>query len=218
MSKIEEIGEAIEAGKGKNVQDLIGAAIGEGMKPIDVMQGMIDTMGAVGEKFRQGEIYVPEMLIAAKAMKKGLEVLRPLLVGENSAVVGKFMIGTVAGDLHDIGKNLVAMMVESQGFEVIDLGVDVKAEKFIEAIKGNPDCRLMGISALLTTTMPAVKETINALVAAGVRGQVKVMVGGAPITQAFVDSIGADGFAADAATAASKAIELNKSPNQEVRP
>jgi methanogenic corrinoid protein MtbC1 len=213
MSRIEEIGEAIEAGKGKSVQELIGSAIAEGMKPIDVMQGMIDTMGTVGEKFKQGEIYVPEMLIAARAMKKGLEVLRPLLVGESSAVVGKFVIGTVAGDLHDIGKNLVAMMVESQGFEVIDLGVDVKAEKFIEAIQGNPDCRIMGISALLTTTMPAVKETINALVAAGVRDRVKVMVGGAPVTQAFVDSIGADGFAADAATAASKAKELNRSFN-----
>jgi methylmalonyl-CoA mutase cobalamin-binding domain/chain len=153
------------------------------------------------------------MLIAAKAMKKGLEVLRPMLLGENSAVIGKLIIGTVAGDLHDIGKNLVAMMVESQGFEVIDLGVDVKAEKFIEAIKANPDCRLMGISALLTTTMPAVKETIHALEAAGVRNQVRVMVGGAPITQAFVDAIGADGFAADAATAASKAKELNRSFN-----
>jgi len=213
MSKIQEIGTAIEAGKGKNVQDLIQAAVGEGMKPMEVLQGMIDAMGAVGEKFKTGEIYVPEMLIAARAMKKGLEVLRPLLVGETGAVVGKFIIGTVAGDLHDIGKNLVAMMVESQGFEVIDLGVDVKAEKFIGAIKANPDCRLMGISALLTTTMPAVRDTITALVTAGVRSQVKVMVGGAPITQGFVDSIGADGFAADAATAASRAIELNRSLN-----
>jgi methanogenic corrinoid protein MtbC1 len=213
MSTFQEIAVAIEAGKGKNVQDLIQAAIGEGMKPIDVLQGMIDAMGVVGEKFKTGEIYVPEMLIAARAMKKGLEILRPLLVGETGATVGKFIIGTVAGDLHDIGKNLVAMMVESQGFEVIDLGVDVKAEKFIEAIKANPDCRLMGISALLTTTMPAVRETIAALVAAGVRSQVKVMVGGAPITQGFVDSIGADGFAADAATAASRAKELNKSLN-----
>jgi methylmalonyl-CoA mutase cobalamin-binding domain/chain len=213
MSKIQEIGMAIEAGKGKNVQDLIGAAVGEGMKPMGVLQGMIDTMGAVGEKFKKGEIYVPEMLIAARAMKKGLEVLRPLVVGETGATVGKFIIGTVAGDLHDIGKNLVAMMVESQGFEVIDLGVDVKAEKFIEAIKANPDCRVIGISALLTTTMPAVKATLTALAAAGVRNQVKVMVGGAPITQGFVDNIGADGFAADAASAASKAKELNKSLN-----
>lgn len=213
MSKIREIGAAIEAGKGKAVQDLIAAAMDEGMKPIDVLQGMIDSMRDVGEKFKQGEIYVPEMLIAARAMKKGLEILRPKLVGESGAVIGKFVIGTVAGDLHDIGKNLVAMMVESQGFEVIDLGVDVKAEKFIEAIKANPDCRVMGISALLTTTMPAVKETLNALAAAGVRNRVKVMVGGAPVTQAFVDSIGADGFAADAATAASRAKELNQSFN-----
>ncbi|MBM4314125.1 MAG: cobalamin-binding protein [Deltaproteobacteria bacterium] len=213
MSKIQEISAAIEAGKGKDVQDLIAAAIIEGAKPIDVLQGMIDAMGVVGEKFKAGEIYVPEMLIAARAMKKGLEVIRPHLVGESNAVIGKFIVGTVAGDLHDIGKNLVAMMVESQGFEVIDLGVDVKAEKFIEAIKANPDCRVLGISALLTTTMPAVKEMLNAFEAAGVRKQVKVMVGGAPITQGFVDSIGADGFAADAATAASKAKELNRSLN-----
>ncbi len=213
MSKMLEIGAAIEAGKGKNVQDLIQAAIGEGMKPMDVLQGMIDAMGAVGEKFRTGEIYVPEMLIAARAMKKGLEVLRPLVVGESGATVGKFIVGTVAGDLHDIGKNLVAMMVESQGFDVIDLGVDVKAEKFVEAIKANPDCRVIGISVLLTTTMPAVKDTLSALAAAGVRNQVKVMVGGAPVTQAFVDNIGADGFAADAATAAGKAKELNKRLN-----
>ncbi|MCE5284169.1 MAG: cobalamin-dependent protein [Deltaproteobacteria bacterium] len=213
MSKIQEIGAAIESGKGKNVQDLIGAAIGGGLKPMEVLQGMIDTMGAVGEKFKDGQIYVPEMLIAARAMKKGLETLKPHLVGETGATIGKFIIGTVAGDLHDIGKNLVAMMVESQGFEVIDLGVDVKAEKFIEAIKANPDCKVLGISALLTTTMPAVKETLNAFVAAGVRNQVKVMVGGAPVTQGFVDSIGADGFAADAATAASKAKELNKRLN-----
>jgi methylmalonyl-CoA mutase cobalamin-binding domain/chain len=209
MSKIQEIGMAIEAGKGKNVQELIQAAIGEGMKPIDVLQGMIDAMKDVGEKFKTGEIYVPEMLIAARAMKKGLEILRPLLVGESGATVGKFIIGTVAGDLHDIGKNLVAMMVESRGFEVIDLGVDVKAEKFVEAVKANPDCRVVGISALLTTTMPGLKQTLRALEAAGVRNQVKVMIGGAPITQHFADEIGADGFAADAATAASRAKELN---------
>ncbi len=213
MSKIQEIAAAIESGKGKNVQDLIGAAIGDGLKPLEILQGMIDTMGAVGEKFKAGQIYVPEMLVAARAMKKGLETLRPQLVGETGATIGKFIIGTVAGDLHDIGKNLVAMMVESQGFEVIDLGVDVKAETFIEAIKANPDCKVLGISALLTTTMPAVKETLGAFIAAGVRSQVKVMVGGAPITQNFVDSIGADGFAADAATAASKAKELNKRLN-----
>lgn len=213
MSKIQEIGMAIEAGKGKTVQDLIQAAIGEGMKPIDVLQGMIDAMGEVGEKFKTGEIYVPEMLIAARTMKKGLELLRPLLVGETGATVGKFIIGTVAGDLHDIGKNLVAMMVESQGFEVIDLGVDVKAEKFVEAVKANPDCRVVGISALLTTTMPGLKATLSAMAAAGVRNRVKVMIGGAPITQHFADEIGADGFAADAGTAADKAKELNKSLN-----
>ena len=148
------------------------------------------------------------MLVAARAMKKGVEVLKPHLAGDNSATVGKYIIGTVAGDLHDIGKNLVAMMIESAGFEVIDLGVDVPAEKFVEAIKSNPDCKVVGLSALLTTTMPAMKDTVAAIIDAGPKSQVKIMVGGAPITQEFADEIGADAYTADAASAAQKAKEL----------
>lgn len=209
VSKIQEIAKAIESGKKKIIRGLVEEALAEGCKPIDVLnQGMIDAMSVVGEKYKANEIYVPEMLVAARAMKEGVEVLKPHLGGDQSSVVGKFIIGTVEGDLHDIGKNLVAMMIESAGFTVIDLGVDVSTEKFIEAIKANPDCKLVGLSALLTTTMPSIKKTIAAISEAGLKSQVKILVGGAPITQEFADMIGADAFAADAATAASIAKEF----------
>ncbi len=200
---------SVEAGKAKVIGGLVEEAIKEGCDPLEILNvGMIDAMGVVGEKFRNNEIFVPEMLVAARAMKKGVEVLKPHLAGDNSATVGKYIIGTVAGDLHDIGKNLVAMMIESAGFEVIDLGVDVPAEKFVEAIKANPDCKVVGLSALLTTTMPAMKDTVAAIIDAGLKAQVKIMVGGAPITQEFADEIGADAYTADAASAAQKAKEL----------
>lgn len=209
MSKVQEIAAAVEAGKAKVIGGLVEEAIKEGCDPLEILNvGMIDAMGVVGEKFRNNEIFVPEMLVAARAMKKGVEVLKPHLAGDNSATVGKYIIGTVAGDLHDIGKNLVAMMIESAGFEVIDLGVDVPAEKFVEAIKANPDCKVVGLSALLTTTMPAMKDTVVAIIDAGLKAQVKIMVGGAPITQEFADEIGADAYTADAASAAQKAKEL----------
>ena len=209
MSKVQEIAAAVEAGKAKVIGGLVEEAIKEGCDPLEILNvGMIDAMGVVGEKFRNNEIFVPEMLVAARAMKKGVEVLKPHLAGDNSATVGKYIIGTVAGDLHDIGKNLVAMMIESAGFEVIDLGVDVPAEKFVEAIKSNPDCKVVGLSALLTTTMPAMKDTVAAIIDAGLKAQVKIMVGGAPITQEFADEIGADAYTADAASAAQKAKEL----------
>lgn len=209
MSKVQEIAAAVEAGKAKVIGGLVEEAIKEGCDPLEILNvGMIDAMGVVGEKFRNNEIFVPEMLVAARAMKKGVEVLKPHLAGDNSATVGKYIIGTVAGDLHDIGKNLVAMMIESAGFEVIDLGVDVPAEKFVEAIKANPDCKVVGLSALLTTTMPAMKDTVAAIIDAGLKSQVKIMVGGAPITQEFADEIGADAYTADAASAAQKAKEL----------
>lgn len=205
MSKVQEIAAAVEAGKAKVIGGLVEEAIKEGCDPLEILNvGMIDAMGVVGEKFRNNEIFVPEMLVAARAMKKGVEVLKPHLAGDNSATVGKYIIGTVAGDLHDIGKNLVAMMIESAGFEVIDLGVDVPAEKFVEAIKANPDCKVVGLSALLTTTMPAMKDTVAAIIDAGLKAQVKIMVGGAPITQEFADEIGADAYTADAASAAQK--------------
>ena len=209
MSKIEEIAAAVEAGKAKIIGGLVEDAIKEGCDPLEILnKGMIDAMGVVGEKFRNNEIFVPEMLVAARAMKKGVEVLKPHLAGDSSATIGKYIIGTVAGDLHDIGKNLVAMMIESAGFEVIDLGVDVPAEKFVEAIKANPDCKIVGLTALLTTTMPAMKEAVAAIIDAGLKSQVKIMVGGAPITQEFADEIGADAYTPDAASAAQKAKEL----------
>ena len=209
MSKIDEIAAAVEAGKAKIVGGLVEEAIKEGCDPTEILNvGMIDAMGVVGDKFKKNEIFVPEMLVAARAMKKGVEVLKPHLAGDSSATIGKYIIGTVAGDLHDIGKNLVAMMIESAGFEVIDLGVDVPAEKFVEAIKENPDCKVVGVSALLTTTMPAMKDTVKAIIDAGLKSQVKIMVGGAPITQEFADEIGADVYTDDAAAAAEAAKTL----------
>ena len=209
MSKIQEIQIATETGKKKLMKGLIEEALAEGLKPLDILnKGMIEAMSIVGEKFKDGEIFVPEMLVAARAMKEGVETLKPHMVGEQDTSIGKFIIGTVEGDLHDIGKNLVAIMVESSGFEVIDLGVDVPAEKVIETIKENPDCRLVGLSALLTTTMPSLNRVVAAIIEAGLKSQVKIIVGGAPITQDFADKVGADGYAADAASAASLAKEM----------
>ena len=165
-------------------------------------------MDVVGEKFKNNEIFVPEMLISAKAMKKGVEVLKPHLASGEMGSMGKMIMGTVAGDLHDIGKNLVIMMIESAGFEVIDLGVDVPVERFLSAYEENPDTTIIGCSALLTTTMPALEATVAAINAAPWRDKVKVMVGGAPITQAFADKIGADAYTTDAASAAKRAKEL----------
>ena len=208
MSKIEELARAVEIGKSKLVPGLVQEALDEGNAPIDILnKGMIDAMSIVGDKFKKNEIFVPEMLIAAKAMKKGVEVLKPYLAGDNASKVGKMAMGTVAGDLHDIGKNLVIMMIESTGYEVVDLGIDVPVEKFLEAAN-DPEITVMGVSALLTTTMPAMQETVAALNKHPRRGEFKIMVGGAPITQAFADEIGADAYTADAASAAIKAKEL----------
>ena len=181
------------------------AAIDAGCDPNEILQkGMIDAMGVVGEKFKNNEIFVPEMLVAARAMKKGVEVVKPHLGDSSAAVKGKMIIGTVQGDLHDIGKNLVSMMIESAGFEMIDLGVDVPKEKYIEGVS-DPDVKLVGLSALLTTTMPALRETVEALNQLPNRSQFKIMVGGAPVTQEFADEIGADIYTEDAAAAAEAA-------------
>ena len=205
MSKIQEIAQAVEAGKAKIVTGLVHEALDEGFAPKDVLnQGLIDAMGVIGEKFKNNEIFVPEMLVAARAMKKGVEVVKPHLGDGSAAVKGKLIIGTVQGDLHDIGKNLVSMMIESAGFEVIDLGVDVPKEKFIEGVS-DPDVVLVGCSALLTTTMPALRETVEALNQLPNRSQFKIMVGGAPVTQEFADEIGADIYTEDAAAAAEAA-------------
>ena len=205
MSKIQEIAQAVEAGKAKIVTGLVQEALDEGFAPMDILnQGLIDAMGVIGEKFKNNEIFVPEMLVAARAMKKGVEVVKPHLGDGSAAVKGKLIIGTVQGDLHDIGKNLVSMMIESAGFEVIDLGVDVPKEKFIEGVS-EPDVVLVGCSALLTTTMPALRETVEALNQLPNRSQFKIMVGGAPVTQEFADEIGADIYTEDAAAAAEAA-------------
>ena len=208
MSNLQEVAGAVETGKLKKIEGLVQEAVDAGIPAADLLDCMIDTMGVVGDKFQRNEIFVPEMLVAALTMKKGVAALQPLLVGQDVTNYGKFIIGTVAGDLHDIGKNLVALMVESAGFTVIDLGVDVPAEKFVEAIKANPDCNVVGVSALLTTTMDSMKNTVKTIIDAGLKSQVKILIGGAPITQEFADEIGADAYAPDAGSAGMKAKEL----------
>lgn len=202
MSKIEEIAQAVETGKLKIIVGLTEEALAEGTEPLKILnEGMVDAMEVVGGKFQRSEIFVPEMLVAAKTMKKGVEVLKPRLAAGASTSLGKCIIGTVHGDLHDIGKNLVAMMIESTGFELIDLGVDVPVANFIDTIKANPDTKLVALSCLLTTTMPAMKETAEAIKGSGLSG-FKMIVGGAPINKEFADQIGADGYSEDAAGAA----------------
>jgi len=208
MAKIDELKAAVEIGRAKIVPGLVQASLDEGVEAGDVLNSMIDSMGVVGEKFKNGEIFVPEMLIAAKAMKKGVEVLKPHLSSDEAGAKGIIILGTVAGDLHDIGKNLVGMMFESSGFEVIDLGVDAPIEKFISTYEANPNTKIIACSALLTTTMPALKDTVAAINSQPWRDKVKVMVGGAPITPEFAVQIGADAYTPDAATAAAKACEL----------
>ena len=203
---LENVKDLVQRGKAKLTPAAVQEALDEGCEASELLNVMISAMDVVGEKFKNGEIFVPEMLIAAKAMKKGVEILKPHLATGAAGALGKVVIGTVAGDLHDIGKNLVAMMIESAGFEVVDLGVDVPAEKFVEAY--DETVKVIACSALLTTTMPALEATVAALNAAPFRSKVKVMVGGAPITQEFADKIGADAYTPDAATAAKKAKEL----------
>ena len=205
---LENVHDLVVRGKAKLVPAAVQETLDEGVEASKILDTMISAMDVVGENFKNGTIFVPEMLIAAKAMKKGVEVLKPHLASGAAGALGKVIIGTVAGDLHDIGKTLVAMMIESAGFEVIDLGVDVPVEKFLSAYEENPDTKIVACSALLTTTMPALQETVTALNAAPWRKNVKVMVGGAPITQEFADKIGADAYTPDAASAAKKAKEL----------
>ena len=205
---IETVNDLVIRGKAKLVPAAVQEALDEGCDATALLDTMIAAMDVVGENFKNGDIFVPEMLISAKAMKKGVEVLKPHLSSGATGALGKVIIGTVAGDLHDIGKNLVAMMIESAGFEIIDLGVDVPVEKFVAAAEENPDVKIVAVSALLTTTMPAMEATVAAINAAPWRGNVKVMVGGAPITQEFADKIGADAYTTDAASAAKRAKEL----------
>lgn len=209
MAGIQEVYDLVAKGKAKAIAGAVQEALDAGCDPSDILnKGMIAAMDEVGAKFKSGEIFVPEMLVAARAMKKGVEVLKPHLATGVAGAAGKIIIGTVAGDLHDIGKNLVAMMMESAGFEVVDLVVDVAKEKFIEAYEANPETKIVCCSALLTTTMPALRDAVALLNDAPFRSKIKVMVGGAPITQEFADEIGADAYTEDAASAAQRAKEL----------
>ena len=206
MSKLQNVIDIVVAGRAKKVESAVQAALDDGVNAADLLTGMIDAMGIVGDRFKEGEIFVPEMLVSAKAMKKGVDMLKPYLGSGEVGAFGKVVIGTVAGDLHDIGKNLVAMMIESAGFEVIDLGVDVAKEKFVEAVLANPGVKIVALSALLTTTMPALKEAVELLNQQSFRQDIKIMVGGAPLTAAFAQKIGADAYTADATTAAEVAV------------
>jgi len=206
--ELKELADAIIAGNRDRARALTEQAIAAKVAPQKLInQGLIAGMSVVGEKFKNNEFYVPEVLIAARAMHASLDLLRPLIAEAGIEPVGTVAIGTVKGDLHDIGKNLVAMMLEGAGYEVKDLGVDVKPEQFVEAAK-DKRVQLVALSALLTTTMPAMADTIKALQEAGVRRKIKVMIGGAPVTQSYADEISAAGYAPDAASAVDKAKEL----------
>jgi len=205
MADLKALADAVINGDQNAALEITKAALEEGIAAKDVLDnGLIAGMDIVGARFKKNEVYIPEVLIAARAMKTAMEVLEPELVKAGVEPVGKLLIGTVQGDLHDIGKNLVAMMLKGAGFEVIDLGVDVGPEKFVEQVKA-ANVQLVGISALLTTTMPGMEKTIKAMKDAGI--PVKVMIGGAPVTQDYADKIGADGYAPDAASA----VDLAKS-------
>lgn len=206
MADLKTLADAIIKGDQASAVKVTKAALAERTAAKRILdEGLIAGMAVIGERFKKNEVYIPEVLIAARAMKMAMEVLEPELVKAGVKPVGKFLVGTVQGDLHDIGKNLVAMMLKGAGFEVIDLGVDVSPEKFVEQAKAK-SVQLVGMSALLTTTMPGMEKTIKALKNAGVRA--KIMVGGAPITQGYADKIGAHGFAADAASAVDLAKTL----------
>ena len=208
MSKLLEISEALQKGRAKVVAELVQVAIDEKIPASQILsEGLLSGMSIIGEKFSKNEVFVPEVLIAARAMNSGVSLLKPLLVSEGVKPVGKACIGTVKGDLHDIGKNLVRMMFEGKGLEVVDLGIDVSPETFVETAK-NEGCQVIACSALLTTTMGAMKEVVEKAKEAGIRDQVKIMVGGAPVTTSFCESIGADAYTPDAATAADKALEF----------
>lgn len=209
MSILQEISEQLQAGKSKIVKQLVQQAVDEGLDAKVILDdGLLAGMDIIGAKFKANEIFVPEVLVAARAMNQGAAILKPLLKEEGAENVGKVIIGTVQGDLHDIGKNLVKMMMEGKGLEVIDLGTDVPPEAYVQAIKDNADCHVIGCSALLTTTMAVMEHVVKAFEDAGMRDQVKIMVGGAPVTSEFCEKIGADIYTPDAATAAEAAVKL----------
>jgi len=209
MSNIlEQMQKDLYDGKADEVGTATQKALDEGMSAQEILSdGLMGGMDEVGKDFKAGDLFIPEVLMSAKAMHAGMAVLRPLLAESGALSLAKMVIGTVAGDLHDIGKNLVGMMLEGAGFEIIDLGTDVSPEKFVEAVRAE-GADLVGMSALLTTTMPGMKATIEALTEAGLRDRVKVIVGGAPVTASFAEEIGADAYAPDAASAVDTARSL----------
>ena len=208
MSVLEQMAENLMKGKANDVKELVQQALDSGEEPGKILnEGLLAGMSVIGERFKKNEVYVPEVLIAARAMKAGMTILQPKLAAAGVKPVGTAVIGTVKGDLHDIGKNLVAMMLEGAGFKVVDLGIDVPPEKFVEGAKES-GAGVMGVSALLTTTMTNMKAVVEAVQGSDMAGSCKVMIGGAPVTQAFCDEIGADGYAPDAASAADLAKSL----------
>jgi 5-methyltetrahydrofolate--homocysteine methyltransferase len=210
MRSLEEMHELVINGRRKEVQELTNALLEEGHKPEDILyKGLLPGMGVVGDRFEKGEYFIPEMLLAARSLNAGLDILRPLLSDAEMNPKGRVLIGTVQGDIHDIGKNLVAVMMQGAGFTVIDAGVDVAPERFVELIREHkPD--VVGLSALLTTTMPAMEDTIQAIIANDLRDSVKIIIGGAPITQDYAERIGADGYGRNATVAARVAVELQE--------
>jgi 5-methyltetrahydrofolate--homocysteine methyltransferase len=208
MELLQRISEELQKGNYQEMPQLVQEALNRNIPPSKILSdGLVSGMDIVGEKFRRDEFFMPEVLISARAMQAGMDILRPKLIETGARLVGKIVLGTVKGDLHDIGKNLVAMLMEGAGFQVIDLGIDVVSERFVDAVKKHRP-NILGLSALLTTTMPKMKEVIESLQEAGVRNTVKVIVGGAPLTEKFAKDIGADGYAPDAASAVEKAREL----------
>lgn len=208
MSRIQEIDQLIQQGRGKKVCETIQAAVDEGISAADILrEGMLPAMSAIGEKFKNNEVFVPEVLVAARAMNMGMALLKPYMADCGIEPAGTAVIGTVRGDMHDIGKNLVKMMIEGKGLRVVDLGVDVSPEKFLEAAEEN-HADIICCSALLTTTMGEIKNILAYLEAQNVRGKYKVMIGGAPVSQSYCDAIGADYYTPDAASAADVAYQI----------
>ncbi len=208
MSILDEISDKLISGKANDVKELVTKAISEKMPAADILNnGLLKGMSIIGVRFKKNEVYVPEVLIAARAMKAGMEVLKPELASAGVEPLGTVVVGTVKGDLHDIGKNLVCMMLEGAGFKIVDAGINVEPEKMVQLAREN-EAKIIGASALLTTTMTNMKGVVDALKASDLAGKVNVMIGGAPVTQAYADEIGADGYAPDAASAADLAKEL----------
>jgi 5-methyltetrahydrofolate--homocysteine methyltransferase len=218
MTDFKSLNDAVIGGDDSTAVDLVRRYLDQGIAAAEILnQGLIAAMDIVGERMENEDMFIPEVLMAAQAMGKGVEILKPLLLESESGAIGRVVIGTVKGDLHDIGKNLVAMMIESCGLEVHNLGVDISPEAFVKSIK-ETNASIACLSALLTTTMPMMQQTIDAIAESGLREQVKIMIGGAPVTQAFADQIGADGYAADAGSAAKMAKAFTALQRDHKRP